>query len=274
MSEDGKGVVLATTFNDHTHGYFTYSLAALLQYDALHDGHVIRPECGFIALSTGPRMAEARNMVIDRFAENHPDADWLLFIDADMTFDPDLVESMMKVADPDTCPILGALCFAGGRGNDPWPTIWRENAKPGEGFWNIERIKDYPPDALIEVAATGAACILIHRRVLAAMKRPWPDGFGTLADGKTPNIQPWFSEGLVGPGQKALGEDTAFCRKARMMGIPVQVHTGIKTGHMKSFEITEDRYLALQELYRKEAEATRANRAQRRANARNKVAKS
>jgi hypothetical protein len=126
------------------------------------------------------------------------------------------------------------------------------------------------------VSATGGACILIHRQVFAAMRRPYPKGFGTLADGVTPNQYPWFSEGLVGPKGQPLGEDVAFCRKARLLGIPVHVHTGITTGHMKSFEITEDRYRTIKGLdpiERPEPYAAgQLNRAQRRA-ARRKRAK-
>lgn len=268
MSDDGKAVTIAWMFNEDCSGEFTYSLAVLVRHDAQHGQHVVRPEGGFICISTGPRMAEARNLVIDQYARDHPSSDWLLFIDSDMTFDPDLVEAMLQVADPEKVPILGGLCFAGGRGNEPWPTIWRELDGPEDSFWNIERVFDYPKDSLCEVAATGAACVMIHRDVFTKMKRPWPRGFGTLQDGVTPNVQPWFSEGLVGPKGQPLGEDTAFCRKAQMMGIPVHVHTGIKTGHMKAFEMTEENYLKIQANRVAERQERALNRAERRAEAR------
>jgi len=270
MSDDGAAVTIAWMFNEDTSGWFTYSLAALLRHDGQGPQHIIRPEGGFITLSTGPRMAEARNMVIDQYARDHPSSDWLLFLDSDMTFDPDLVEAMLQVADPKKVPVLGALCFAGGRGNSPWPTIWQEvdRGHREDRSWAVERVYDYPKDSLCEVAGTGAACIMIHRNVLAAMTRPFPKGWGTLADGVTTNPQVWFAEGLTDSKGNPLGEDTAFCRKVRLMGIPVHVHTGIKTGHMKSFEITEEKYLNIQVAEAAAKAEENMNRAQRRAAAR------
>jgi hypothetical protein len=266
---DGPGVVVAWIFPEQVHGAFSYSLAAMTRYDAMHGRHITRPEGGFICISSGPRVAESRCQVVDQFAGVHPSAEWLLFIDADMTFDPDMLERMLEVADPKEVPILGALCFQGGRETKPSPTIWRETSVE-QGWYNIERVWDYPPDALCKVSATGGACILIHRNVLAAMNRPWPNGFGTLADGKTPNNYPWFSEGLVGPKGQPLGEDVAFCRKAGLLGIPVHVHTGIRTGHMKYFEITEERFLAVHEAEKAAKARDRLNRSERRKAARKK----
>lgn len=237
-------VAVAFIFPEDTHGAFTYSLATMLRYDAMHGRHICRPEGGIISISSGPRVAETRNLVVDSFGDQHPSADWLLTIDSDMTFEEDLVERMLAVAHPEKVPILGGLCFQGGRETKPAPTIWRETSVE-KGWYNIERVWDYPRNALVKVSATGGACMLVHRQVFAAMRRPFPKGFGTLADGETPNNYPWYAEGLVGPGGHPLGEDVSFCRKAGMLGIPVHVHTGIKTGHMKTFEITEARYDAI-----------------------------
>jgi len=146
----------------------------------------------------------------------------------------------MEIADPATVPILGGLCFAGGRSGRIYPTIFKEGVTEEGHIWT-EPVDEYPEDALVKVGGTGAACLLMHRSALAAMKRPYPDGFGTLADGRR-NPYPWFTEGLIGPNGEPYGEDIAFCRKARQLGIPVHVHTSIKLGHMKTFEINEEEY--------------------------------
>jgi hypothetical protein len=260
-------VVVAWMFPSHTSGWFTYDLARMIRFDAQGPGHICGPDGGLLSLSSGPRIAEARNTIVDQFADMYPKADWLLMLDSDMTFDPDLVERMLGVADPKNVPILGGLCFcAGGDDRGPYPTLYRE-IETKQNYVHVAPVEDYPRNALVKVGATGGACLLVHRQVFAAMKQPWPNGFGTTQDGEL-NPHPWFSEGLVGPGGKQLGEDIAFCRRAVLLGIPVHVHTGIKLGHVKTQQINEDYYA---EWRRKNPPPPQLNRAQRRAATRQKA---
>src|SRR5688572_12789945 len=87
----GAGVVIAWLFPSNsgasTSGHFTHSLVDLMRWDAQGPGHVCGAAGGFIDAMSGPRVAEARNQVVDRFATDHPHAEWLLFLDSDMTFE-------------------------------------------------------------------------------------------------------------------------------------------------------------------------------------------
>lgn len=232
-------VVLAWIDPGQVSSRFAASLAYLLQYDAEHEGYLLGAG-GTINLQTGPRIAEARCQVVDRFGDKQfAGADWLLMLDSDMVFDEDLLARLMAEADAQEVPILGGLCFAGGRSGTIYPTIYEEGVTDGH-VW-VTPVKEYPENTLIKCGGTGGACLLVHRQVFAAMQRPYPDGYGTLADGRR-NPYPWFVEGLVGPNGEPYGEDIAFCRKARQLGIPVHVHTGVKLGHMKTFELTEDEW--------------------------------
>lgn len=241
----GAGVVIAWMFRaiEGTSGWFTHSLVDLMRWDAQGPGHVCGAWGGFIGVQSGPRIAETRNQIVDVFAEKHPHAEWLLFLDSDMTFECTIIEDMLKLADPEKVPILGALAFvAGGDHGGPHPTIYEEHemvGPDGETMVGVSHVEDYPRDALVKCGGTGAAGLLIHRSVLAAMSRPWPKGFGTT-EKNIPNPYPWFAEGLVNPDGKPLGEDIAFCRRARLLGIPVHVATGIKMGHMKLYKLDED----------------------------------
>lgn len=232
MSDKPK-VVIGWCFPETVAGWFAYSLADLMLIDS-HTGGYIE---GFAAVSSGPRVAEARNTVIDEFAKGYPDADWLLFLDADMTFPANMLQIMMSVATPEETPILGGLCFTGGKHHEPHPTIFREvigKTPEGDEVRGLERIDDYPKDSLVKVGATGAACLLVHRTVLATMK----EHFGKLPSGR-PSPYPWFAEGLVGPSGESWGEDVVFCMRATSLGIPVHVLTSIKLGHVKSHIIDE-----------------------------------
>lgn len=232
-------VVLAWIDPGTVSSRFAASLAFLLQHDAEGPGYLCGAG-GTINLQTGPRIAEARCQVVDHFgAPKYKDAEWLLMIDSDMVFEEDLLDRLLEVADPETCPILGGLCFAGGRSGRMYPTLYKLDQTDGHPW--VQPVDDYPEDALVKVGATGAACLLVHRQVFAAMKRPWPKGFGTLSDGRT-NPYPWFVEGLIGKDGEPYGEDIAFCLKAFQLGIPIHVHTGIKLGHQKSFVLDEEEW--------------------------------
>lgn len=228
-------VVVSWCHSDHNAAEFTASLAGMVLYDARHGRHICGNGGGTIDLRSGPRVAEARSQICDHFltTELFKAADWLLMLDDDMAFDADMVDKMMQVADPETVPVLGGLCFAGRPGGPQWPTVYRMYNED-DGTFGVEPVNDYPRDALVKVGATGAACMLIHRQVLVAMS----NHYGKQADGR-PNPYPWFQEGLSTAKGVPLGEDILFCKRAVMIGVPLHVHTGIKLGHCKTSLMTE-----------------------------------
>lgn len=236
------GVCIAYISRLDTKARFMSAYADLLTHDAANDRHLLHR----VNLISGPRIAEARSQVVDAFGQT--DADWLLMIDDDMTFEPDMLDRLLAVADERTAPVVGGLCFAGVHGGRIYPTLYRAYNEEG-GHLAVEPVSEYPADALVKVGATGAACLLVHKRVFAAMRRPGPKhgesfdpavhGFGTKPDG-TANPFPWFTEGLTTSKGIPLGEDVAFCRRLMLLGIPVHVHTGVKLGHCKEWVITED----------------------------------
>lgn len=210
-------------------------------YDAQGPQHMLGGG-GKISLQTGPRIAETRCQMVQHFLEKFPQADWLFMVDADMTFEESIVEDLLAHADPKDVPILGGLCFAGGHASGRmYPTIYEE-IDEGDGHIKVQPVNDYPSNRLVKVGATGGACLLIHRQVLLAMNRPYPNGFGTLADGRV-NLYPWFVEGTTDTKGRPLGEDVVFCRRARHLGIPVHVHTGVKLGHVKTYILDEEVWL-------------------------------
>lgn len=191
-----------------------------------------------VIVQSSPRIAEGRSQVVDGFL-HQTDMDWLWMVDADMSWDPEAFDVLCKHADADATPILGGLCFGGGRSVDDFgrpqlfPTIYR--LEKNDGSLQTKIVYDYPRDELIHVGATGAAFLLVHRRVferMAKMLKTMPDG--------SPNPYPWFAE-VVNKG-RAMGEDITFCMRAQAAGFPIQVHTGVKVRHRKSFFLDEDLY--------------------------------
>jgi GT2 family glycosyltransferase len=160
-------------------------------------------------------------------------AKWMLMIDSDMVWDPRDVYKLLEVADAADRPIVGGLCFAGGRGTDFYPTVFNLERNDA-GNVRTKPVMDYPRDALVKVGGTGAAFMLIHQWVIKEMG----EKFAKLANG-SPNPYPWFIEGVDSEGN-IYGEDTGFCRNAQALGIPIHVHTGVRVGHEKSYIITEE----------------------------------
>lgn len=173
-------------------------------------------------------VSAARNTVTQRFLDSPEYGDWLLWIDADMQWEPDAIDLLVASADSVERPIVGGLAF----GNAPeglFPTIYHWLKLPDGGISTV-RVRDYPRDQLIQVAATGAAFLLIHR---TALERMSAHGFDRAF--------PFFAESS-GNG-KPVGEDITFCVRAGILGLPVHVHTGARIGHHKSILLTEEEFL-------------------------------
>lgn len=171
------------------------------------------------------------------------DSEWLLMVDSDMGFDPDMMERLVACGDRYKRPVVGALCFAqksdgisahSGRRFRATPTIYRMAQTDDDlGFLPVF---DYPPDSLIEVEATGAACVLIHRRALAKIR----DEFGDV----------WFDLMRIprpGGGIKEFGEDMSFCLRLAAAKIPMFVHTGVGTTHDKTGVFLDEEFYRLQQ---------------------------
>lgn len=180
-------------------------------------------------------LPQARNRVVQHFLRQQK-ADWLWLVDTDMGFAPDTVDRLLAAADPTSRPIIGALCFAqrelgddgyGGQQTRPTPTIFDWRTDP-DGMGGFEVRVAYERDAVVRCDGTGAACLLIHRGVLERLD---------VAYGPT-----WFDRIPARDGQ--VGEDLSFCMRARDLGIPVHVHTGVPTTHMKTLWLGEADYLA------------------------------
>jgi hypothetical protein len=209
-------VVVAQPHGHDVSARFWKCWTALLVYDMTHYGRIVNGG-GHLPASSGANITNARNEICRMFLDTH-DADWLLFIDTDMTFEPDIVDRLVQAAHPTLRPVLGALCFSLQDGFRACPTIYV--VRPDH---RVGRVFDYPKNELL-AALTGTGCLLIHRDVLVALRsRPKP--------------YEWFQE--TSHGDVPIGEDITFCLRCHGMKIPVHVDTSIKCGHEKPFIVDE-----------------------------------
>lgn len=213
-----EGKVFITNINPGSvRTKFVESVLGLLEHDAKHWQRVYT----FRMLTFGPALGVGRNVLVDGFLDTK--ADWMLMIDSDMTFPPDALDRLALHADEKERPIVGGLCMT----SDGKPVIkrWLSNYEMG----NVEFA---PTDGqIIKVDGTGAAFLLVHRRVFEKMRDE------PLADD-----QPfWFGEMcLGGPKRQLLGEDTGFCARAQLAGFPIYVVRGVGIGHEKHIIFTEE----------------------------------
>lgn len=213
-------VTLAYVHSTELASSFVDSVEALRMHDLVGAGHLAH-EYGEIKLRCGTDgLVAARNMAAAAFVAS--DSEWLLWVDTDMGFRPDTLDRLLEVADPTGRPIMGALCFAsreveadgmGGYRTAPRPTIY--DYRDVDGVMRFAGRAVYPVNAVVPSAATGSACVLIHRSV-----------FERIGDGG------WYNR-LPGSDGSLLGEDVSFCVRAGAEQIPVFVHTGVRTTHCK-----------------------------------------
>jgi GT2 family glycosyltransferase len=198
-------------------GDFAESLTKLVAYST---GKGILS--GLIRRQSGPIIEHSRNTLTRQFLAS--DHQWLFMVDADMTFDMDALEQLLDAADPSDAPVVGGLCFGYSSEEGPFPTMY-EWDPVAEG---TRVIYDQTDSGVYPVDATGAAFLLVHRAVFENNRRDEP--------------LPWFRQSII--RDRLVGEDVSFCLDLRQAGVPIFVHTGVKTGHVKQFTWNEDNYLA------------------------------
>jgi len=165
--------------------------------------HVIRAQSGPIS--------EMRNTITRRalgLGCTH-----LIFLDADMIYPLDTIPRLLA-HDRAVC---GGLCFK------RWPPF---NPTIFTGDEYRMTLLDPYPEGLVEVTATGTACLLIRMDVFLDVPEPWFE----------------FAEAPEDKGGGLVGEDIGFCYKARAAGYKIYVDTTIKTKHMSHMGIDENLY--------------------------------
>lgn len=172
----------------------------------------------YVAIEASGNLAKARNRLVVEFLDNHPECDWLWFCDTDMVFPPDTLHRMVARARQHDIKILGGLCvIVTAEGAVPTLFIPDEDAV-------THVMLDYEDGQVVELAATGTGCLLVHRDVLEDMR---------LKCGGS--IHSWFGydQFTTAAGEWELGEDVSFCLRAREAGWKVYVDTTCHVGHHK-----------------------------------------
>lgn len=146
---------------------------------------------------------EARNTLIAKALIMNDKPDYVLFIDADNTFQYNTLELLLK-EDKD---IISGVYFQ--RHKPFYPLAFKINEEGKLSYvteWNIGDV--------VEVDYVGAGCLLVKREVLEKMKYPY---FYVARDVES---------------KATIGEDLMFCAEAKKLGFKVWLHCGVNVGHI------------------------------------------
>lgn len=231
MRDVSEKVIVSYLYPGPVQGEFMESMIHLFMYDASLHKRIVNGG-GFMANKAGANLSGPRNDLIERFLE-YGKADWLWMVDSDMVFRPDIVEKLLEYADPEKAPIVGGLCFGFDGDGAIQPTLYGLHKDDDDPEMKVIRFHTWEPDAMFQVAATGAACLLIHKSALAKM--------ADYNEGKGFNRAfPWFQETEL--NGRPVGEDITFCWRAGMCEIPIFVNTAVQLGHVKQRTLTMESY--------------------------------
>lgn len=141
---------------------------------------------------------------------------WLFFLDDDVVAPHDTILRLMA----HERDIVSGLYY---RRAEPIVPVMMLEASP-RPVWATQ----FTPGTLVKVDLVGSGCLLINRRVLETVAKPWFE---------------WLLDRNDVPEEEKCSEDFAFSRKARRAGFDIVVDTSIRCQHL-GFSIADERGLS------------------------------
>lgn len=183
---------------------------------------------GGISTLSFPDIAELRSMAMTIWYDTMPTSDYLLFIDADMGFSPDIVSDMILFDEP----LIGAIYP-----QRKMPLSW---AGSGTGATTTERRGNF-----MLVEGVGMGCTLIRRDLVTKMLEKMPElvdkrlalhpAGETLRSAGTNRLIRAF-EKLDLPERGVVSEDLSFCLRWQQCGGQTWASVGHKMSHVGPFD--------------------------------------
>jgi len=140
----------------------------------------------------------------------------VLMMDTDQIYPEETIQKMWKHMDNGLRVVGGAVH----RRYPPFDVI-AFRGKPGR-YKHVSDEEIYSGN-LINVDATGAACVMYDITIFAEVEPPWF----------------WLGEDEK---KKPIGEDIAFCHSLREAGIPIYLDTSLEIGHITDFVVNRGAY--------------------------------
>lgn len=165
-----------------------------------------------IGFEVGSLVYNARNNLARQAIKS--EADWVLWLDSDMVFSPDLLQRMLKVCTENDIDFLTALCF---RRKPPFtPCLFDRLDKVGRGASYTALMS--VPDGRFKVGGCGFAGVLMSTDVLMSVASKF--------------------DGRMFDPLEGFGEDVSFCWRARQCGYDIWCDSEIEMGHVGNCIVT------------------------------------
>lgn len=167
---------------------------------------------GAITMESGSLVYKARNNLAEKAIRG--EFDYMMWIDSDMVFGPDLVSRMLEEAEEKQLDYLTALAFTRGFPVKPilYETVDWEPKEGGGVITGAHTYYDYPRDQLFKIEASGLGACLMKTSLLVDVAKE-------------------FRCAPFNPLQ-GLGEDMSLCWRLKKMGVDMWCDSRIKVGHI------------------------------------------
>lgn len=165
-----------------------------------------------VGFEVGSLVYNARNNLARQAIKS--EADFVLWLDSDMVFGPDLLQRMLKVCQDENIDFLTGLCF---RRKPPYtPCLFDRLEKVGNGASYTALMS--VPDGRFKVGGCGFAGVLMSTDVLMSVAAKFNGRMFDPMDG--------------------FGEDVSFCWRARQCGYEIICDSSIELGHVGNCIVT------------------------------------
>lgn len=167
-----------------------------------------------LAMKSGSLIYTSRNDLATQAVQI--EADYVFWLDSDMSFKPDTLVRMMDTVQKNDLDILTGLYFR--RVNPFTPVLFDKLEIKGEECeWS--EFKEIP-DGLFEVGGCGFGCVLMKTDVFFDVHAKYNQMFAPIANN---------------------GEDIAFCWRARNCGYKIFCDPSVICGHV-GYSVVDDQF--------------------------------
>lgn len=174
----------------------------------------------FVSFLIGSLIYESRNTLAKQAIATK--ADYTMWLDSDMTFAPDTMTRLQQHMEEGKDIVTG-LYF---RRRPPFtPVLFKTLERIDEDSAKHENYDDYPDNSLFEIGGCGFGCVMTRTSVLEDVFLNYHKCFDPVC---------------------SIGEDLAFCLRARELGYKIYCDSTIKCGHVGQLVVDESVYRSVQ----------------------------
>jgi GT2 family glycosyltransferase len=149
-------------------------------------------------------------------------SDFVLWLDSDMVFRPDLLIRLSKDMDEGR-EMVSAVYF---KRKPPFTPICYKTLEYSEHdnkpAYKLEPYLDYPKDDVFQAAGCGFGAVMMTTDLIRKVAERFGYPFSPMM---------------------GIGEDLSFCWRVNQLGVPIWCDSRIKVGHSGVMTVTEETYL-------------------------------